>query len=244
MSHSMSIVQEDFGYKIWGFMILPNVDLISQQTYADTISEISKIALLFSERNWFLGTSGNISFKISSNGHMVIMVITASGIDKGEVSKNSFVTLDTRGVATHFGECATRHKPSHEYPIHQAIYEEKASANVIFHIHTLNAVLFADIAKSNSPILIENLEVLKGFGFRSYSSKTYLPILDNDDDPSNIASSIKKLPKESPYELPAVLIRNHGIFAWGDSVFSARRHVELLDHVFAILLNRNRRAYE
>lgn len=219
-------------------MIFPNDGFISHQTYTDTISEIAQIARLFSERHWFLGTSGNISFKISSNDHMAI---TASGIDKGNITEDSFVSLDAGGVTTSFGEHTALQKASHEYPIHQAIYEKKSTANFIFHIHTLNAVLFADIKKLNSPCLIENLEVLKGLGFRSYSSKAYLPILDNDDDPSNVASAIKRLPNEPQQELPAVLIKDHGIFVWGDSIFAARRHVELLDHVFAILLNRHER---
>lgn len=193
----------------------------------EELQALIQIGKIFSDRQWFLGTSGNLSILESNNPFM--FSITKSGLDKGVLTKDSFVAV-VEGKINH----SDIEKPSDEFPIHEAIYK-KSNARCIMHIHVVSALLASEFLAEGELVKIENMEILKGLGPYSAKDSVFVPIFDNAS-PVEIADSITSFDFSKNKFAPAFLIRNHGIFVWGDSAFSTKRHVELLIHAFEYLL--------
>lgn len=207
---------------------------MDRKKFNTQLQELIRVGNLFEQRQWFLGTSGNMSILIQRSP--MSFAITASGSDKGNLEESSFVVLDEDGKIYTDETALENLKPSHEHPIHAAIYRLH-DAECVIHVHVLSALLAADLFAGDGDVSLEGLEVLKGLGCTSASDSLRIPTIDNSDDPAEIARQI--IPFDSArkgFTAPAILVRCHGLFAWGKSIFEARRHVELLVHAFEYLV--------
>ena len=202
----------------------------------DPIRELIAVGKLFESRQWFLGTSGNLSF-LDSHSPLVFS-ITGSGLDKGRLGKESFVRV---AVDEKMTRKAKRH-PSHEHPIHRAIYQS-TDAGCVIHAHILSGLLAADMLPSNGAISLSGLEILKGLGCKTAGDILKVPVIDNNDDVQDLADNLAQAVQLTNGLLaPAVLVRHHGMFSWGGSVFAAKRHMELLSHAFDYLTSKSHSA--
>ena len=185
-----------------------------------------------------VGTSGNLSISIEKNP--LQFLITASGKDKGELQEDDFILVDCRGVACN---APTVQKPSAETLLHSAIYKH-TNANAVFHVHTVNSTLLSGLDKSSpynlgsspynlgsSPYNLEfhGLEMLKGLGFKTHDVKINIPVVENSQDMEYLSGI---LPSYINEEIPGLLLKGHGIYAWGNSTEEAKRHVEVLEFLF------------
>ena len=80
------------------------------------------------------------------------------------------------------------------------------------------------------------LEMLKGFGIQSEKLHCEIPIFANHLEVTRIAEEIDQY--FSLYEpiIPALLICDHGLTVWADSLERARNYVELLEYIFHYLV--------
>jgi ribulose-5-phosphate 4-epimerase/fuculose-1-phosphate aldolase len=76
-------------------------------------------------------------------------------------------------------------------------------------------------------IQINGLEMLKGLeGISSHESSIAIPVLENCQDMRLLSHSAGPHLAQAPHGL---LIAGHGLYAWGGSLFQARRHLEILE---------------
>lgn len=61
------------------------------------------------------------------------------------------------------------------------------------------------------------------------NEKICIPILENRGDSKALSQDILNRLQKG---MIGVLIQSHGLFTWGRSVKEAKRHVELLHHIF------------
>lgn len=167
-----------------------------------------------------MGTSGNLSIKIKENNFL----ITASGKDKGELTEEDFLLVDEEGNPTQSSSL----KPSAETLLHSTIYKQ-TEANTIYHVHTTNVTLLSMQKMECSSIQFSNLEMLKGLGFKTHDVTVNIPIIDNSQDMKYIASIAPSYIDES---IPGLILRGHGIYAWGKTPEEAKRHVEIFEFLF------------
>lgn len=86
--------------------------------------------------------------------------------------------------------------------------------------------------QSTSPALLGHLrlvglEMLKGLeGIRSHTTPVVIPILANSQDMRELSHAALAHLATAPHGL---LIAGHGLYAWGDSLSQARRHLEILE---------------
>lgn len=167
------------------------------------------------------GTSGNLSILIEENP--LEFLITASGKDKGELTEDDFLLVNEGGtvINTHHNN-----KPSAETLLHSSIYKH-TKAKAVFHVHTTNSTLLS--MKSDDKIIFSDLEMLKGLGFKSHDVKATIPIIENSQDMQYIASIAPNFINE---EIPGLVLKGHGIYAWGDSVQKTKRHIEIFEFLF------------
>ncbi|MBK0418125.1 methylthioribulose 1-phosphate dehydratase [Leucobacter sp. CSA1] len=178
----------------------------------------------FSEYGWMRGTSGNLSVVV--NRDPLLLAVTASGVEKSELTEHDVVLIDETGRAA---DPADPRPPSAEAGLHSHI-AARTGAGAVFHVHALDAV----VAGHRWPEGVEfrDMEMLKGLGHRAHGTTIRIPVIPNHQDMrvEGECFDAEYLPATDLVpEVPAVIIANHGIHAWGADVAAARRHLEIAE---------------
>lgn len=189
----------------------------------DAFRRLDDAKMTFARRDWFPGTSGNLSIKIASEP--LQFAVTASGKDKTKLSPEDYLVVDADSRPVD----ATSLKPSAETLIHAVVYKKFAQAGACFHVHTVWNNLISELYYGQRAFSIQGQELIKGLGIWEENARITVPIVENFADIPTLATAIEKV--ITP-EVPGVLIRNHGIYAWGGNDFEAKRHLEAFEFLF------------
>ncbi|MGB8275533.1 MAG: methylthioribulose 1-phosphate dehydratase [Alphaproteobacteria bacterium] len=183
---------------------------------------------IFYGRGWMAGTAGNLSAR-SRDG----VWITASAKNKGALEPADFVHLSPAGELLEKGGPESR--PSAESGIHLAIYRRFAEAKACYHVHTVESTLASRMGTADW-LPLPGLEMLKGFGLAPSDLPVAIPVFDNHDSVDEIGDEIARRLEDEPPAAPVLLIRNHGLTTWGESMEAAFNHVELAEYVFRYMV--------
>lgn len=193
-------------------------------------SAICAAAKDFHQRGWMFGTAGNLSAK-ENDEHMWI---TASGKSKGRLTEQDFLKLDIRSSEV-IERQQESNKPSAETEIHQVVYQLFPEANACFHVHSVDACLATSIHANQSHLPLPNLEMIKGFDIWEQTPNVALPVFKNHLDVSKIAEDIRKQFTQLQPDISALMIENHGVTVWGNSIEQAYNRVEILEFIMSYL---------
>ncbi len=183
---------------------------------------------LFYQRQWSLATSTNYSFLFPGANHRRI-VISRSGADKGRFSLEDFMEVDENGDAM---PEYSHMKPSAETFLHTMLYRDKNAAAVL-HTHSVPGTLVSLRAEMEGEIRFRGYEMMKGFqGVSDHESEISIPVFPNSQDIA--ALSVNIMPNLNV--IPAFLISGHGLYAWGESIAMAQRHIETAEFLLACRL--------
>lgn len=216
-------------------MTFSEIPLEQKQT---ALSELREVKELFASRGWFPGTSGNLSVRVGEySPEQFHFAITASGKDKSVHTPEDYLFVDQDGRP-----CETTNlKPSAETLIHCEIYR-KTGCGAIFHVHTIDNNLISDWYGEQGYVPAQGIELIKAFNIWEEDAAIRIPILPNYADIPRIAELV---PDALDPAVPGILLRNHGIYAWGKNSFEAKRHLEAFEFIFEytyrrLLLNATR----
>ncbi|GED15069.1 methylthioribulose 1-phosphate dehydratase [Aneurinibacillus migulanus] len=185
--------------------------------------QLDQVKLAFAARDWFPGTSGNLSIKISSKP--LLVAVTASGKDKTVCTPYDYLVVDENSNPYE----ATSLKPSAETQIHTAIYRNIPETGAVFHVHTIPNNIVSELYSNQGYVTLRNQELIKGLGIWEENAEIRIPIVENFADIPRLALAVEKVLDP---RIPGVLIRNHGIYAWGRNNFEAKRHLEAFEFLF------------
>jgi methylthioribulose-1-phosphate dehydratase len=88
-------------------------------------------------------------------------------------------------------------------------------------------------------VTLQGFEILKGLsGVTSHEHIETVPIIDNSQDHVAQSHVIENVLLEAG-DIHGILVRRHGLFAWGETVTEARRHVEVFEFLFEVLAKSN-----
>ncbi len=178
----------------------------------------------FSGYGWMRGTSGNLSIVLDRDP--LVLAVTASGLDKSELTDRDVVLIDADGEGL---DSDDPRPPSAEAGLHAHI-AARTGAGAVFHVHAFDAV----VAGHRWPggVEIRDMEMLKGIGHRAHDETVTIPVIANDQDMRVEAARFDEVyvaaTAEVP-EVPALIVANHGMYAWGADVAAARRHLEITE---------------
>ena len=178
-------------------------------------NELASVKRELAARHWFPGTSGNLSIKVSDNP--LTALVTVSGKDKYKETDEDFVLVDENGQSVN-----SSLKSSAETVIHLEIYK-KTDAGCCLHVHTVDNNVISELYGDEGAITFRNQELIKAFGIWEEDGQLTIPIVENYSDIPKLAAEMKEL--IGP-DTKAILIRNHGITAWGKNAFEAKRHLD------------------
>ncbi|MCL5051939.1 methylthioribulose 1-phosphate dehydratase [Acidithiobacillus acidisediminis] len=188
---------------------------------------LAQAASDFYGRGWMLGTAGNLSARRDEDSFW----ITASGRPKDALQQEDFVAVDLQGTVRAGTE---GRRPSAETSIHQVIYRHFPAAQVVFHVHSVEANLCGHFAR-NGQLRLPPVEMLKGLGVAEAEPAVDLPVFANHVQVQRIAEDMDAGFTQTPPRIPGALIHLHGVTAWGDNFAQARHHLELLEYCFRYL---------
>jgi len=173
---------------------------------------------------WMRGTSGNLSVVL--NRDPLRLAVTASGLDKGDLTAADVVVVDADGEPVGAGRGK---RPSAEAGLHARI-AAVTGANAVVHLHALSAV----IAGHHWPngVELRDLEMLKGLGHDAHGETVVIPVIPNGQDMREQGDAFERAylpPTLRDNEVPVLIIASHGMYAWGETLTQARWHAELAE---------------
>ena len=177
------------------------------------ITALIDVAQDLARRGWLRATSGNLSLRDVQNQ---IIYITRSGVDKQRLAASDIIGITPDGVLI-----AGEGKPSFETAIHQAIYA-RTSAQAVLHVHTVYNNLVSRYA-ADGAIALTDHEMLKALGHWDENARVALPVVSKYYDIGRAAPAVAQALNP---DVPGVLLARHGIYAFGESLTDAVRHLE------------------
>jgi methylthioribulose-1-phosphate dehydratase len=182
------------------------------------LSQVAAEASRLSGLGFMACTAGNVSVLLEKSPFVVGM--SPSGVDKGQLKPSDFIRID--GNAQPYPP--DKRKPSDEALLHVRIYQA-VGCQAVCHGHPPHAVAMSMAAGAN--LLVAGIEMQKAFaGISTHEGEQRIPIVDNSQHMEELAARVMavRLP-----HIPAVLVRGHGVYAWGNSVKEASRHLETVE---------------
>ncbi len=153
-------------------------------------------------------TSGGNLSTLDENGDIWI---TPAGIDKGSLKPQDIVCVKPDGTVI------GPHKPSSEYPFHQAIYTKRSDFRAIVHAHPPALVSFSIARKiPNTRIIPQAHDVCGAVGYAPYRL------------PGSLALGVV-IADTFAQGSDVVLLENHGVVTGGESLLAAFQRFETLD---------------
>ena len=188
----------------------------------DRWTELADVKDELSQRDWFMGTSGNLAIKVSDKP--LQFLVTASGKDKRKRTPEDFLLVDEHGRPVE----ETHLKPSAETLLHVEIYR-KTSAGCSLHVHTIDNNVISEVFGDRGEVTFQGQELIKAFDKWEEDAVLRIPIIKNYAHIPTLANAFSQHIHE---DTGAVLIRNHGITVWGRNAFEAKKILEASEFLF------------
>jgi methylthioribulose 1-phosphate dehydratase / enolase-phosphatase E1 len=180
---------------------------------------ICELCAHFYNAGWVTGTGGSISMRYGNRIYM-----TPSGVQKERIQPDELYMLDIEGsilsvppqkVAGKFP------KLSDCSPLFLHCYRLR-NAGAALHSHDQTCVLVTAISPYHNEFRISHQEMIKGIMGYGYHDELVVPIIDNTAHENELADSLERAIIDYPKSF-AVLVRDHGIYVWGDTWEQAKR---------------------
>ena len=167
------------------------------------------------DRGFIASNDGNISARADDGN----IWVTPTMVSKGSMTPDMMIKISLSGVIIEGNR-----KPSSEVQMHLCLYRENPDAQAAVHAHPVTATSFAIAGiPLDKPIYPEALFNVGKVPVAKYAQPGTL----------EVPESIK--PYCSTHK--AVLLANHGAFAWGGSITEAWYRMEALENYAKITLN-------
>ncbi len=196
----------------------------------EILDKLSKVIRKFNDNHWCQGTGGNFSHLLSHDPFR--LAISKSGFHKDETSPSSFLIINEEQMILE-GEG----KSSAETSLHLAVIKS-SGAKCVLHTHTVWNNIISDLYGEDGGLFITGYEMLKGLaGITDHEHGEWVPIYENTQDIDSLAVDVTSDLASAP-ERHGFLLRNHGLYTWGNSLSEAKRHVEIFEFLFEVMCRR------
>ncbi|KAJ3671883.1 hypothetical protein LUZ60_007962 [Juncus effusus] len=205
---------------------------------------VAELCRLFYTQGWVTGTGGSITVKVHDDSvpkpHQLI-VMSPSGVQKERMVAEDMYVLTGDGEVI----CKPEQKPyPHKLPkctdcapLFMKAYKMR-EAGAVIHSHGMESCLVTMMNPFAKEFKITHMEMIKGIKGHGYHDELIIPIIENTPLESELTDSLTQAMEAYP-KATAVLVRNHGIYVWGDSWINAKTQAECYHYLFdaAIKLN-------
>ncbi|KAL6535731.1 hypothetical protein OROHE_012575 [Orobanche hederae] len=210
----------------------------------ETKALIAELCRQFYHLGWVSGTGGSITIKVHDDSipkPQQLIIMSPSGVQKERMMEENMYVLSPSGSV--LSEPLAKPWPNKPPkcsdcgPLFLKAYEMR-NAGAVIHSHGIESCLVTMINPSSKEFRITHMEMIKGIQDHGYYDELVVPIIENTAHERELTESLAEAIKAYP-KTTAVLVRNHGIYIWGDSWISAKTQAECYHYLFdaAIKLN-------
>ena len=198
----------------------------------DIKQQVFKANLELVEYDLVIFTWGNVSCRCGD-----YVVIKPSGVKYENMCADDMVVLDLQG-----NRVEGKYNPSSDTPTHLELYKAFPQVNGITHTHSSYATSFAQAGMPLVPMGTTHADYFYGSipctrnltqeeTEEAYEKNTGKVIVETFED-------------KDPNAIPGVIVRNHGVFAWGKDAHESVHNAVVMEEVAkmnfrAMLLNPN-----
>jgi L-fuculose-phosphate aldolase len=176
--------------------------------------EIVRYGRMLHEKGFVAAMDGNLSVRLQQDR----ILVTPTGLSKGSMRPADLVIVDLEGK-----QVAGRRNVTSELGMHLMIYRTRADVKAIVHAHPPTATGFAAAGIALTEPLV--CEVVMGLGC--------IPLARyGTPGTAELAQSLE--PYVPKYD--AILMSNHGVVAYGDTIEHAYMKMETVEHFAQIAL--------
>ncbi|RYQ96729.1 hypothetical protein Ahy_B08g092587 isoform A [Arachis hypogaea] len=198
---------------------------------------MAELCRQFYTLGWVSGTGGSIAFKVHDDSipksHQLILM-SPSGVQKERMEPEDMYVLSHNGsVLSAPSAKPYPHKPpkcSDSSPVFLKAYELR-DAGAVIHSHGIESCLVTMINPLSKEFRITHMEMIKGIKGHGYYDELVVPIIENTAYEYELTDSLAKAIEAYP-KSTAVLVRNHGVYVWGDTWISAKTQTECYHYLF------------
>jgi methylthioribulose-1-phosphate dehydratase len=172
----------------------------------------------FYHQGWCYGSGGGITIRYEDK-----YIMAPSGVEKECLDVTDFFEYDLSYNCHH----NSNHKLTECFPIFKSVYQSRNAYGVL-HSHSIDVVMSCLIANEqpiNNEVRITNQEMLKGIKGHKNTDTLVIPIIENTEREYELTQRIVNALKVYPRTY-AIIVRNHGIYIWGDTVKQMKLHAE------------------
>lgn len=218
-------------------IVEPSQGYLDSKHVKDARILVSELCRHFYALGWVLGTGGSISIKVhddSFSSSRQLIVMSPSGVQKERMVPEDIFVLSHDGLILltpplksyplfppKCTDCA---------PLFMKVYEMR-NAGAVIHSHGMESCLVTMIHPSSKTFRITHMEMIKGIQGHGYHDELVVPIIENAAHERELIESLTEAISSYP-KTTAVLVRNHGVYIWGDSWISAKTQAECYHYLF------------
>lgn len=181
--------------------------------------EMCEIGKRVYNRGMVASNDGNFSVKLSDNEFLC----TPTGVSKGFMTPEYICKVDAEGKVI---QANKGFKPSSEIKMHMRVYKERPDVNSVVHAHPLYATSFAIAGiPLTQPIMPEAVIALGCVPIAKYGTPS------TDEIPDAVSEHLQYF--------DAVLLENHGVLSYSDSLLSAYHKMESVEFYARLLYQSN-----
>src|SRR5579864_4834775 len=176
--------------------------------------EIVSFGRMLHQRGYVAATDGNLSVRLDEER----ILVTPTAMSKGALRAADIVIVDPAGR-----QVAGRHRVSSEISMHLLIYELRPDVHGIVHAHPCTATGFAAAGIGlNQPLVCEVVIGLGSIPLARYGTP----------GTSELCESLEPLIPQND----AILMSNHGVVTYADTLHRAYMKMEMVEHFAQIVL--------
>jgi len=171
--------------------------------------QLADICKLLYDRNLVTASDGNISIRVTQEH----IIITPSRKNKGMLRPEDMIVVDLTGAVIEGTS-----KASSEFPMHQAVYNNRPDVHSIVHTHPAYATAFALAGKTiPDNYLIEAKVILGPTALAEYGTPGTMEMVE----------------AISPYinKVNCILLKNHGALTYGADLIDAYNKMDVLENI-------------
>lgn len=198
---------------------------------------IAELCRQFYHLGWVSGTGGSITIKVHDDSipkPQQLIVMSPSGVQKERMAEEDMYVLSSTGsILSEPLAKPSPHKPpkcSDCGPLFMKAYEMR-NAGAVIHSHGMESCIVTMINPYSKEFRITHMEMIKGIQGHGYYDELVVPIIENTAHERELTDSLAEAIKAYP-KTTAVLVRNHGIYVWGDSWINAKTQAECYHYLF------------
>lgn len=200
---------------------------ISWEDKQSTLHELRRVQEQFAQRGWFPGNSGNLSLRVGNfQPDQFYYAITSTSKDASFHTPEEFLFMNAKGEPCE----TTQLKSTPEALIHSKIYR-MTGCGAIFHVHTVFNNLLSEWHGEDGYVPVHGNELIKQLGIWEENPEIRIPIIPNYADISSITNLI---PGVIQSDVPGILLRNHGVYVWGQNATEAKQRLESFEFMFEV----------